>query len=313
MPTFKSPTVGAVCARTAWRPRTITVPAASLLARLVARLPRVAPPALLGVPSTALRLLAPLLAALLLAALAGCPSGSRPRPGVEAGTVQPSPHAAAAPSVMPHVGRPYDLVPGESLITILAYRAGALAKAGHNHVIASHDLSGTIYVPDDLMRTSLQVRIPVDGLTIDETSLRAKEGPDFSAEVPDSAKEGTRHNMLGDALLSAAGNPEILLESERLEARAAGPETGDAASDGSSAKRGSLTAHLRVTVRKAPHSIVVPVHYELQAPDRVSVSGEVAIKQSDLGLTPFSAMLGALQVQDEIKVKFQLSARAAAR
>jgi len=206
---------------------------------------------------------------------------------------------------MPHVGRPYDLVPGESLITILAYRGGALAKAGHNHVVASHDLSGTIYVPDELTRTSVEVRIPVEGLTVDEASVRAKEGPDFSADVPDSAKEGTRHNMLGDALLAAAGNPEILLESESLEG------AGAAASDGTSRTRGNLIAHIRVTVRKTPHSIAVPVHYELRAPDQVVVSGELPIKQTELGLTPFSAMLGALQVQDEIRVKFQLSARAA--
>ena len=229
---------------------------------------------------------------------------------------------------MPHVGRPYDVVPGESLITILAYRGGALAKAGHNHVIASHDFSGTIYVPDELTRTSVQVRIPVEGLTVDEAPLRAKEGPDFAAAVPDSAKEGTRHNMLSEALLSAAGNPEILLDSQGLEGAGAdtgaedragtgdragaraGTGTGAGGSDASSRTSGNFIAHIRVTVRKSPHSIAVPVHYELRAPDQVVVSGELPIKQTDLGLTPFSAMLGALQVQDEIRVKFQLSARA---
>ena len=250
-----------------------------------------------------------LIASLVAVGLAGCPSGSRPRPGPGAGTV-PSPSAsatsapAAAPAATPHLGRPYDLVPGESVITILAYRGGALAKAGHNHVIASHDLSGAIYVPDELLRTSIQVRMPVAGLTVDEASLRAKEGPDFAAEVADSAKEGTRHNMLSEALLSAADNPEIVLESERLEGG------GTVGSSGSADGRGNLTAHIRVTIRKAAHSITVPLHYELHAPDRVAVSGELAIKQSDLGLTPFSALMGALQVQDEIKVKFQLSAKA---
>ena len=120
---------------------------------------------------------------------------------------------------------------------------------------------------------------------------------------------GSRRNRLrratnhqSEALLSAADNPEIVLESERLESDG----SGGAAQDG----RGTLTAHIRVTIRKVAHSIVVPLHYEVHAPDRVAVSGEVAIKQSDLGLTPFSALMGALQVQDEIKVKFQLSAKA---
>src|SRR5581483_11882894 len=195
---FKSPAAEVVCAWTAGRARlrAITVLSASMLAML----------------------------------LAGCPSGSRPVPGPQGQTVPKSPvpatsaPPASAQGVMPHVGRPYDVVPGESLITILAYRGGALAKAGHNHVIASHDFSGTIYVPEELARTSVQVRIPVEGLTVDEAPLRAKEGPDFAAAVPDSAKEGTRHNMLSEALLSAAGNPEILLDSQSLEG--AGADTG---------------------------------------------------------------------------------------
>ena len=36
-----------------------------------------------------------------------------------------------------------------SLLEIRVYRAGALASAGHNHIIASHDLTGTVYVPAD--------------------------------------------------------------------------------------------------------------------------------------------------------------------
>jgi hypothetical protein len=35
------------------------------------------------------------------------------------------------------------------------------------------------------------------------------------------------------------------------------------------------------------------------------------LKQTDLGLTPFTALLGALQVVDEMKVRFHIVARAA--
>src|SRR5262245_40217049 len=77
--------------------------------------------------------------------LTGCPT--RPH-GVEA---PPAVGVPAAPPGSPqtprHEGRPYDVAPSESLLTILAFRGGALAKAGHNHVIASHDVSGTFYVP----------------------------------------------------------------------------------------------------------------------------------------------------------------------
>src|SRR5262249_56348593 len=104
--------------------------------------------------------------------------GSRPRPGPPSpavpGAVSPAPQPA------PHVGAPYDIVGDASLLTVLVYRGGALSSAGHNHVIASHDLSGTVYVAHDLLQSSFEVHVPVATLTIDEASLRAgQSGGDF--------------------------------------------------------------------------------------------------------------------------------------
>jgi hypothetical protein len=189
----------------------------------------------------------------------------------------------------------------ESLLTILAFRGGALAKAGHNHVIASHDMQGTIYVPEDALRSTFEVQIPVAGLTIDEPQLRASEGPDFPPEVPDSAKEGTRRNMLSPALLDGEQYPDIILAAERIESD---PAQGAAGA-------GRIRAHVQITVRGQAHSLLVPATYELHD-DRVVVSGELPVKQTDLGLTPFSALLGALQVEDEMRIKYRIVARASA-
>jgi polyisoprenoid-binding protein YceI len=202
---------------------------------------------------------------------------------------------AAGQPAAAHEGRPYDIASGESLLTILVFRGGALAKAGHNHVIASHTLTGTIYVPADIARSSFEVHLPVTELTVDEAALRAKEdGADFPPDIPDSAKDGTRRNMLSAALLDGEHYPEIVLRSERLEPPAGGSET-------------QWLAHVQITVRDNVRSIVVPVHYEQKA-DELVVSGELPLKQSDLGLTPFSALLGALQVLDDMKVKFSIVA-----
>src|ERR1700719_1977290 len=150
-------------------------------------------------------------AIVVLISLAGCPA--RPR----------GPEAPPAQGSLPprHEGQPYDVDPRESLLSILAFRGGALAKAGHNHVIASHDMSGTIYVPDDQSRSTFELSVPVAQLTIDEPELRAKEGPDFPTEVPDSAKEGTRRNMLSEGLLNGAQYPDITLVSQRIATAAA--------------------------------------------------------------------------------------------
>jgi polyisoprenoid-binding protein YceI len=187
------------------------------------------------------------------------------------------------------------VVASESLLTIQVYRGGPLAKAGHNHVIASHELAGTVYIPPDPLRTTFEVRLPVASLSVDEAALRAQAGQDFRAVVPDSAREGTRGNMLGQALLNAELFPQIVLRSQSI------------ASGGA---QGDLEVRIEAEVREAPHAILVPVHYELQ-PAQLTISGEMPLRQTDLGLTPFSAMLGALQVEDEMRVKFRIVARPA--
>ena len=238
--------------------------------------------------------------ALLAVLVTGCPLQPR---------IPAAPPVAAAETPAPHVGVPHDIVADESLLTMRVYRGGSLASAGHNHVIASHALTGTIYVPADLMRTSFEAHIPVASFTVDEAALRAQEhSADFPPEVPDSAREGTRRNMLGEALLDGERNPQIVLRSVRLES-AGQPAAGTGSEAGGEAQ--AVLARVQTTVRGQVRTISVPVRYSLAA-GGVTVSGETPLRQSDIGLTPFSALLGALQVQDEMRVRFRLVARAAA-
>jgi len=183
--------------------------------------------------------------------------------------------------------------PAGSLLTIRVYRGGALARAGHNHVIASHSLQGVVRVPEDPTHASFEVHMPVAELAVDEEDLRAQEGPDFPAGVPDDAKEGTRRNMLGPSLLEGERYPEIVLQSEALQRGA----------------DGGLEAQVRVIVRDRASSIVVPVKYAVTG-NQLQVQGEFPLKQTDLGLTPFSLFGGALKVVDEMKVRFNLVAKA---
>jgi polyisoprenoid-binding protein YceI len=222
------------------------------------------------------------IAVIVLLGLAGC-------------ALHPHAPAPATPGhVAPHLGMRYEVVPAQSLLTILVFRAGALASAGHNHVIASHELSGAVWVAPDILRSSFELHLPVATLTVDEAPLRAQQArADFPPDVPDSAKEGTRHNMLSEALLDAAHHPEIVLEAMQLEK---GPG------------ENSVTAHVQSTVRGTQHAFTVPVSYQ-RGEGTIRLSGSFALRQSDLGLTPFSAMLGALQVQDEMHLSFRIVAR----
>ncbi len=209
----------------------------------------------------------------------------------------PSPSTVAvAPSTaggtVQHEGRVYKVAGDESLLTVLVFRGGTLAKAGHNHVIASHSLSGTAWVPADPEHASFEVHVPVGELTIDEPQLRALEGKEFAPEVPDSAREGTRKNMLSEPMLDGAHFPEVVLRSQLMERGTEG-----------------MLAQLSVSIRGQTRTITVPVRYEVEEKE-VRAQGQLALKQTDLGLTPFSLLGGALRVEDEMTVKFSVVARA---
>jgi len=138
------------------------------------------------------------------------------------------------------------------------------------------------------------VHVAVDALTVDEPQLRAQEpGGDFPPDVTDAARAGTRHNMLGPAVLDAADYPEVVLRAVRVEPAAPG----------------SLLAHIDAEVRGQHRPIDMTVRYALSG-GTLTVSGDTALRQSELGLTPFTALMGALAVQDEMRVSLQLVATA---
>ncbi|HET9864705.1 MAG TPA: YceI family protein [Steroidobacteraceae bacterium] len=185
----------------------------------------------------------------------------------------------------------YRVVADESLLQVYVYRGGAMARLGHNHVIASHDLAGSVYVTDDPLQTRFDIRFPVASLTVDEPGLRAAAGADFPSSVPQNAREGTRENMLSEALLDAARYPDIRLRATDVRAAGDGYDVG-----------------VEITLKGSTHPLRVPVTVRREA-GAITASGEFPLKHSYLGLQPFSAALGALVVLDEMRVKFELTAR----
>jgi len=200
------------------------------------------------------------------------------------------PPAEVAPPVAGAIR--YRVVGDESLVVVLAYRGGTLASFGHNHVIASRAIAGVIDLREPLTASTLDLYLPVAAFTVDEAGLRDGRGPAFATAVPDSAREGTRRNMLGESLLDAARFPAIAVRAVSL---AGGP--------------GTFAARLEVNVRGESHSLVVPVQVDRPGAERLQVTAKFTVEQSALGLTPFSVMLGALQVEDTLSVEVDLNAR----
>jgi len=179
-----------------------------------------------------------------------------------------------------------------SLLQLYVYRAGALARLGHNHVIASRDLEGTIWYRDRQGRSAFRISLPVAALTVDEPALRDAAGEAFPGEIPPEDIEGTRRNMLGEAVLDAAAHPELSAELVATE----GNGDGD-----------TLSVTAAVTVRGQRRVLEFPVRLRLEG-RRLIATGETTVSHAELGLEPFSVMGGALSVAEDIEVTYRIVA-----
>jgi len=205
----------------------------------------------------------------------------------------PPPRGAPAARLPPAVagGVLYGIDAAASEVLLLVRRDGTLAALGHNHVIAVHGLRGRVQLQEPAVRSQFELQFDAAQLTVDEPQLRAAVGGDFAGELVNSAREGTRSNMLGERVLDASRNATITLQSERISG--AGPQ---------------YVASTRVTVRGRETLLEVPLQLQLEV-DTLTARGEFVLRQSGLGLPPFSVMLGALRVADELTVRFRIVAR----
>jgi hypothetical protein len=213
-------------------------------------------------------------------------------PGV-AGVAAGSPAESAPPPPPPPPPRDvptYRIDPAESSLRVLAYRAGTLASLGHDHVIENHALTGWVGLAPRAEQASFYLEIPVAAFVIDAEAARADAGPEFAAEVGSDAKEGTRRNMLGPALLDAEHYASIAVRSLAFQ----GSEP-------------NLVATVVAEVAGHATTLTIPVHVT-RGERRVTARADFSVRQTELGLTPFSVMRGALRVADEIKLRLLLVA-----
>ena len=165
-----------------------------------------------------------------------------------------------------------------------------MARLGHDHVILGRGLHGWVANPAKPSTASFYLQIPVEEFVIDDPEARAQAGPEFADPVDDAAKAGTRHNMLGDALLNSARYPLIQVRGAAF----VGTEP-------------NLRATVLVSIAGHDSTLVLPLQLR-RAAGEITASGDFPLLQTDLGLTPFSVMMGALRVEDQIGVSLELVA-----
>ena len=226
-------------------------------------------------------------AAALALLLAACGAPPARVSSTHPAATPPAPPPASAPAAH---GAAYRIDASHSELRLLVYRAGVMAKLGHDHVIVNRALEGSVTYSGDLAGAAFFLIVPTSGFVVDEDAARRQEGADFSEQIDADAKAGTLHNMLGPAVLDAQGHPAITVRSVSVATAASGAQ-----------------ATVRVSVAGHESSLVVPFTVDT-LPGRLHAQVDFTVRETSLGLTPFSIFLGALRVEDQVRVKLDLVA-----
>lgn len=190
-------------------------------------------------------------------------------------------------------GTAYEIVAAESELRVLVFRAGALARLGHNHVISTTDITGTVVVSSPPGDSSLEMTVPVQGFVVDDPAVLEEEGSAFADERSEDEVEDTRRNMLGPDLLHAEEHEEVRLTSERI-----------------SGEFPEVTIHARVTIRGVEHALALPAFVTFRDGGLVA-SGTREVSHAELGLSPFEAAFGAVRVAEDMIFRYRIVAREA--
>jgi len=218
-------------------------------------------------------------AALLL--VAGCAELLR----VEAPVAPPAEFPEAYYQDAAKQGKPvYRVDPAASLLVIEVRRGGSLARLGHDHVVASHDVIG--YVAPGEGRADLYVALAK--LVVDEPDLRKQAG--FDTQPSESDIEGTRSNMHAH-VLDTEKYPYAVIEVKGADEKG---------------KKPTLT--VAITLHGQTRSFQIPSEIEIDD-KTITVSGKLAFNQTDFGITPYALLGGAIAVKDGLELRFSVRAR----
>lgn len=184
---------------------------------------------------------------------------------------------AAAPAKPP--AKTYQLIAAESSFTVFVGKAGALSFLAHDHNIAVRSFAGRVVVPEaGAEQGSLELDIEAKSLVLlDKISDKDR------AEITKS---------MNDAVLETSKFPKITFRSVGV----------------SNVNGASLTVNGDLTLHGVTKRIAVPVTLAA-TPQQLRATGKYVLKQTDFGITPYSAAGGSIKVKNEVILSFNLVAR----
>jgi polyisoprenoid-binding protein YceI len=170
-----------------------------------------------------------------------------------------------------------------SQFTVQVFAGGLLSAFGHNPTIAIGDFLGDAQVnPDDLERSSLQVTVKAESLTVKD-------------DISDKDRRETERAMR-EEILEISTYPKIVYECSNISATKSGEG------------QYSVTLNGELTLHGVTRSHTVSARVALTE-DSLRAFGNFSLLQTDYDLKLASAAGGALKVKDELKFSFNILAR----
>ncbi len=165
----------------------------------------------------------------------------------------------------------HKLGPGDSTLKVNTYREGVAAKVGHDLVLAVKSWDATVEVGPDNALTSVT-------LNADPGSLEVESGEGGAKPLTDKDRADIKKSISDKVL----GSDPITFQSSA------------ASIDGS----GKLHAEGELSIAGKSR----PGSFDLTAGQDGAVSGTIQLTQSDYGIKPYKAMMGALKVRDSVDI-----------
>jgi len=184
--------------------------------------------------------------------------------------------------------RAYGLDPAGSRLEIVVRRDGPLARFGHDHAVSVQGLEGFLLLDAAGAGSRADLRFPLEDLDIDSPEVRGRYRLDTEPDA--KSIQGTRANLM-EHVLDARRWPWVTLRLDEFAHR-----------------QEHYSAWLEIAINGGQYGSRQP--FELRESGSTAVvEGSLVIRQTDLGLEPFTALGGGLKVADPLEIHFRLTGR----
>ena len=169
----------------------------------------------------------------------------------------------------------YNLGPSDGAVRVKTGRQGMASKVGHDLTLEAANWKATVTIDDDPARSEVQA-------TIEPRSLDVTAATGGAKPVSDKDKKDIKKNISG-----LLGNDSITFTSTSVEPSS---DTGV-----------KVAGDLSIAGQSRPVSL------DLTATPDGRLTGSMTVVQSQFGIKPYSAMMGALKVKDEVEINLDVA------